>query len=428
VVYETNKLSKMERALAGASAATLGYITAGVPGAVIAGKAADSFYQKRMAARTRPVASRRRKLPMKRRGRMKKRYIAGSTKTGTKRKRVTKKAFNKKVKAVLKRQMECDFNKGVLELNYQSIYTPKCDPGKQLVISGGTYNDGDPVPGETNPWAGGNSQWGFNPLSPERLLDAVSKLYNAKDINSRPSDNLGNFDCSKASANFIYASWKMTMTNLTEVKWDVICYKLTMKDQNNNVATTIFEEAIDRCSWVGAAASRTDYGMTPGQFKYFTDKYKMETEKFTLLPGGQKSFFEKWSGCIEFSRFKTTINDQQVVYRYAKGFKQYMFVMKPGINITYAIPDVVTPEYEGGCQAYHSTFNASKTHAIAFDVNEVYKVQQPDETADSLEGNKRAIYNVPLRVLTGSGQGVTSGVTTQFLSNPNIYKGENPLI
>ena len=386
--------------IAGASGATLGYITGGPTGAFIGYKGAKKLYQKKMAVTKRK--SQWAVVPYN-----KKRRAGKRTK---KRKRGLTRKTSKKIKSIVKRQLECDFNKSVFERNYHFQVTPQVNPGKQFY-----FNAGDPnVVGPAFGVSGLN--FNFRVLSPRKLLDAVSVLYNGKDSTVGASQPIGSFDVEKTSANFHYASATYTITNITDVEYEFHMFEFENRRSFSGVALDVFDEAMTKTAWVGTEPTSDDFGTYPTQFDFFKERYKTTKQlKFVLKPGQKKRLYYKFSGCIDFKKFMI---DADSMYASCRGFKELNFICYPTEALNFNV-DAADPTGATGV-SYPNRLapRVSPGRCFAVEVNEVYKVQQPDETEDSKEGNFRCLHNYVMPLETGG----NANNIQKFASNPNLIE------
>lgn len=339
------------------------------------------------------------------------------TKVLKKRKKTKRKmtrAASKSIKNIVRRQLECDFNKSVFERNYHFMAVPLVDPGKQFQFSAGIANAGGPTFGTTT------QNFNFRVLSPEKLLDAASVLYNAKDSTAGSFTTTGNFRTEKTSANFHYASATYTLTNMTDAEFVFEMMECENRLTSNNTVITIFNEAIGRTEWKGTEPVRTDFGVSPTQFAWFKEKYKVDKQmKFVLKPGQSKKFYYRFAGCIDFNKYSNGVDS---VFGSCKGFKELYFNCYPTETINYNI-DGTTPANSVG-YPNRTVVNSNTNRGLIVEVNEVYKVQQPDETADANEGNFRCLHNYVMP----KQEGPNSGVAQIFTSMPNINTILNPVV
>ena len=393
-------MGKVGEAIASSSGAALGYIAGGLPGSYIGYKGAKNLYQKKMAITKKKyrIAPYKGKKPMKR------------TK---KRKRGLTRKTSKKIKSIVKRQLECDFNKSVFERNYHFQRDMQVNPGKQRYI----YN-GNPNP--TGPSFGQSAFGNFNLriLCPDKLLDAASVLYNGKDSTAGAGATTNNFDPEKTSANFHYASATYTMTNITDIEFEVRMFEFENRLTQNNDATLEFIDALTKTAWVGTQPTVTDFGTYPTQFSTFKEKFKTtKQQKFVLKPGQKKTFFYKFSGCVDFKKYMV---DNVSVYPSCRGFKEINFICVPTETLNYNVDPTDPTGATGVTYPNRTAPIQSPARCFAFEVNEVYKVQQPDETNDANEGNFRCLHNYVMPLETEGAGNIIQKYTSMPLNYSNI--------
>jgi len=397
-------MGKVGEAIASSSGAALGYITGGLPGSYIGYKGAKNLYQNKMA-----VAKRKSQwamVPYKKKPKASKRT--------KKRKRGLTRRTSKKIKSIVKRQLECDFNKSVLERNYHFQNTPFVEPGKQFY-----FNEGEANPtGATFGVTGAN--FNFRPLSPDKLLDAVSVLYNGKDSKVGAATTAGNFDPEKTSANIQYASCTYTLTNITDVEYVIHMYEFESRRNKSGDALGTFDDAITKTAWVGDEPTNSTFGTYPTQFDVFKESYKTsKQQKFVLKPGQKKKLFYKFSGCIDFRKYM--VNNISV-WTTGRGFKEINFICYPTETLNFNVDG--TDPTVGVSYPNRTAPIISPGRCFAVEVNEVYKIQQPDETADANEGNFRCLHNYTMP-LESEGNG---NIIQKFTSMTNLESNLRPVV
>lgn len=398
-------MEKVKKAIAYSSAATLGYISGGSKGAIKAVKLLPKVTQKE--SRMAPVSKKR-----KREGPSYKRigWTRNVLRRKKQKKRYTKKSRKdtKKIKNIVKRQLECDFNKGVFERNILMNYpTKSVIAGQQDIITYGLVDSPTGYGSLTN-------NLRLTGLCPYKFIDAASVLYNGKSSTLGPGSAVGNFDPDKTSVNVIYSSQKLTITNLSDYTYDVHMLEAKARQNNDDANMVIaWSDAIANTQWKGGITPTQIYqGMFPTQLSRWGEKWSVvQQKKFQMKPGDKRSFFQKWSGCVDFVKYA----NGTAVSRTNRGFSQYMFVYTP----------IVTNNHKPGA-TYENAVNRitgdESDQVFAIEINEVYKIQQPDETLDANEGNFRAIHNHhPVT------QGSLTAVKTVFQGMPNINKFEGTL-
>jgi len=399
-------MGKVGEAIASSSGAALGYIAGGLPGSYIGYKGAKNLYQNKMAVTKRK--SQWAMVPYKKK--------AKASKRTKKRKRGLTRRTSKKIKSIVKRQLECDFNKSVFERNYHFQVTPFVEPGKQFYFNRGEANP-------TGPTFGVNDlNFNLRPLSPDKLLDAASVLYNGKDSKVGPFTFTGNFDVEKTSANIHYSSATYTLTNITDVEFVVHFFEFESRRNKSGDALGTFDDAIAKTAWVGDEPTNSTFGTYPTQFEVFKESYKTtKQKKFVLKPGQKKKFFYKFSGCVDFRKYMA---NNITVYSTARGFKEINFICYPTETLNFNV-DPSDPTGATGVSYPNRTAPiVSPGRCLAVEVNEVYKIQQPDETADANEGNFRCLHNYTMPLETeGNGN-----IIQKFTSMANIESNLAPVV
>lgn len=396
----------MQETIAKASGAAFGYITSGrrgiMPGYKF-GQYADRVSKKVALLKGKEMAkfkvSKFRRRPYKK-----------PKGTGKKRKAHNTRKSTKRIKNIVKRQLECDFNKSVFERNYHFIVDPRVEPGKQFVISQGNIEPGD--------FGSSGLNFNFRILDPARLLDAASVLYNGKSVAFGPQNGVGSgfFNSEKTSVNFHYASQTIHMTNITDVEYEFHMYEGVQKRSQGTSMKQAWDFALTKQAWVGTEPTSSDFGTTPTQNPGFKDNFNVKKQmKFKLKPGEKRTFYYKFSGCVDFKKYSSGSNS---VYAHNNGFRELMFICYPTEALNFLIPNPSLPD-TGTCYANRISLFNSKKRAIAFEFNEVYKVQQPDETVDTYEGNFRCLHNVVQAPEVGSEQ------IHKIVSVPNLYETTN---
>ena len=370
--------------IAGVSGATLGYIHGNLPGAVAgyhAGKRLYNLSQKRMAPLKRKYeGSSGGRVVRPRRGSAAPRYrrrrpIGPRRRSGAGRRRNVKRvprALSKKIKGVIKRTLECDFNKGTMEKSLATMYTPVSTGGQDVRVSGG-LNDGTATFADR-----------FLAFSPVKLLDAASVLYNNKALVRDASGTIDNFDFRNFKVNVYYMSFEMTIKNITNNTVHLELVELNTKKNTDKDCYQTWLEGITLVDWVGSTSpTPTRYGMRPQMLEYMKSRYIMKSTNYVIKPGESIKKFMTKKGCYDFNRM--TNADGTAVASFGKGLTTEFMLINKGEN-KLAVPAALNESKVG---PYFGSND--KRHAVVVNMKEVYKIQQPDETLDTHEGNVRAI-------------------------------------
>lgn len=358
----------MKSTIGALSGAVLGYIANNYKGAkrgAAIGGAAGAKKVTQMA----PV--RKRKSTAKR-GRTKRPKIEGRKR----KKRYTVKAktskqLTKRIKGVVKRQLECDFNNSMWDYRQGSQFTP-LSKGAQIVR---TDSNSDDAP------ANADQQWiAFSPL---QFLHAASKLYNAK-ISDNMFSTVGNFDTRGFKLNVMFAKHVINFKNVTGVKYNCELIKFRSKRNTSEKVYTQWGNQHNTIEWIGTVPNQTTYGARPQQLKAMGSKYKMDSKFFTLNPGHEYSTTDYFAGCIEWNKFLQ--EDGTTVTEIAKDITiEYMLILKPEVKLGVSAP----PELANNLVGPYTAQGNDKRYAVVVDRHFKIKVQQPDETLDVNEGNFR---------------------------------------
>lgn len=391
----------MENIIGATSAATLGYITGGIRGAKKGLLSFNALKRKRKDVESYP----KKKMPPIPRSRAtkKKRYLGLSFRKSLKkkpftkkRKRVTKAKISRKrskaIKGIVKRVIECDFNHSTYQKSYGQIVNPTGAsnvssglPVTHSVHTNGVRNDVNGATGTPT----STFNLSFTPFNIYRLLDAASVLYNGKTPSMLIDSLTNSFEPKGLTVNFQYCSYKIHLRNVTTAPIEIEIQELSRKVGSNNTAYEIWQEAAKSVVWKGTAANALTYNTRPQQYEKFNHMMKtIKCDKIVMLPGASKTLFYKFEKtCVDFNKYLDAA-DPPVLYKYPKGIgRELMIISNPMPTVTY--DNISTPTL-GYCGIGASL---SKRYGLVVVVDEFYKIQQPDETIDTNEGNFRAVFN-----------------------------------
>lgn len=368
-----------------ASAATLGFIVGDVPGAIGAMSAArrlDRIVREREPynLRRRPVAAvsaappprRARQRPTPRRRRRRSRYgVRGRRSMSTRQRRA--------VKGIVKRVIECDFNSSIYEKT--CFYALRCDTTGLVMQRAEQRVEGAAFTGAAT---GLNSNYLFNAFTPKRLLDAASILYNGKTIAEDYTPVAGNFPVKALTVNYQYCSKKFTFTNHSHQAYEIEWNECVPKAPNDGEILDKWVDALKTENWKPTTPTPQDYGQRPQMLAAWKTLYTTKNTTFTLKPGETRTFFYKFTGCVDFSK---VMKNETEIWSYSNKFgMQFSAIIRAKLNYGWerAINESNVP-YIGPL-----TIPNQANSGIACQIDEVFKIQQPDETKEAYEGNFRA--------------------------------------
>lgn len=237
----------------------------------------------------------------------------------------------------------------------------------------------------------------FTPLSVERIADAASVLFNGKTASYDATVETGNFTPVKTKINVVYASYSMTMRNVTNMPFYLEVLEVTNKD--NQAEDEFFAEAEDLLSDNNISAGPNPVHITttsPSDNIYattknlkFTDlqelkgKYSIRkiASKYIPIGGIWKHTWSMKNKQIDLRKFNQS---DTLLYDYCQGDKQIILKCTPRLHYVYKAG-------EHGC-ATLATYNDVSV-GLAFEIDEVFKIAQPENTSDANEGVKTVIWN-----------------------------------
>lgn len=284
---------------------------------------------------------------------------------------------NKKIKKVVKSVLECDFNTGIYTKAWTAMYSLGTNnPDTQMVVNSLHRNDGN-----AGVYTGDAME--LSPFRADKMLDAASVMYNgkAKAINYELGTN--NFPQPKAlKLNVIYASFTVDMVNNSGSVYDIDLYQSKPKEDQDDSFQTVWTQNIQNVNWVGGIPLVTTMNQVPGMVDAVGRKWSSDVKSFRLYPGQTKRFYAKFSGCVDFEKHYRA----GTLQRFVRGMTQcWTIVGKVGLN------NMSNASAGDATRAQH-TGSATKQNALSFEISEVFKVQEPDDTTDTNQGSKRVFF------------------------------------
>lgn len=374
-----------------ASAATLGYMHGNIEGAakwVRKAREWDSYINPRPAKRQKTLkgGSGIKKLTLMppipfrrtRRGRLAKKKRPTTRSQRKKRSSYTKRKpmsmkMRKQVKAIAQNVVNCSENYSLYEKNYGGNFDVANTGNGQYVTSSLSDNDVQNYPGK-----------GLHMFTPRKFLDAASVLYNAKAMAQNHDIATNNFDVKDLKIDVLYASYKLTLKNITDVPFEVELYEFESKRNTFVDVQQYVSNSVAKTSWITTTPTLGAYGIKPTMFPSVKGSYNVKRNKFVLLPSQTKTFFYKWKGCLEMKKFlELQGSDYELSYMSPKVGRELMMICHPHLSLAYN---------NDTTSVGHQCFNV-KGKSIVAEVNEVFKILQPDDTLDANEGQKRALFN-----------------------------------
>lgn len=292
--------------------------------------------------------------------------------TYTKRKRMSTK-LRKQVKAIAQNVVNCSENYALYEKNYGGNFDVANTGNNQYVTASLSDNDVQNYPGK-----------GLHMFTPRKFLDAASILFNGKAMGQNHEVTTNNFDVKDLKIDVLYASYKLTLKNITDIPFEVELYEFESKRNTFTDVSQYVANAIAKTEWVTTTPTLGAYGIKPTMFPSVKGSYHVKRNKFVLLPTQTKTFFYKWKGCLEMKKYlELQGSDYELSYMSPKVGRELMMICHPHLSLGYNA---------GTTTVGHQCFNV-KGKSIVAEVNEVFKILQPDDTLDANEGQKRALFN-----------------------------------
>lgn len=355
---------------------------------------------------SRPTISRRT------RGRTYKRSIAAKTKRKrTYYRKKAKGALRKKIKTVVKSTLNS--LKNVSTYRKHALLDQKIhfnDKDLDYYIVGARYGDANNAPFSLKACK-------FTPNSMERLADAAAVLFNAKLMNYDPTIETDNFNPTTTKFHVPYASYRMHLRNNTNIGFLMEMIEVTnkvnedsaeffqtvsdLKDLNSIVS---FPTALNV-----STASDNIYSVTKNlkfsDIKELSQRYSINKIASKFMNPGE-TFTKTWTTKNQIVDLKKGAQTTALISDYVKGDKQIILKITPRLGVVrrdgvdiHGITSYGTPD--------------SNYAMLGVEIEEIYKIAQPDNTADANEGVKTKILNYSHVVPPGSGG------TLQYLSVPS---------
>lgn len=360
----------------------------------------SSFRWLRKAKRTKTKNYRRKKMAMKRR------------------RRNVKQRRTKAIKGVVKRILQCQENIGLYTKEYMHQFSPIVDTANyQVVFDAGQINDANSNNNGINDPTNGALK--FSPFTAQKLLDAVSVLYNGKTkglnynatTGSTPPPNEKNFATKDLKVEFTYCSFELLMKNNSECVYDIEVYFGKPKMDLADSLQGRWNANIGNVAWLQGSPTINTINQTPGMIPSLKQEYDIQKTVFRFHPGDSRRFFTKFRGCVDFS--KHLRGNEAELQNYMKGISQsWMFVVKP---MESSNQYTVTPGTDQAVLVSRQTNAPRKLDCLIFETREVYKLMEPDGTDDQYQGNHRVFYvNYPQK----NGDSIRQIVRTSPVAQP----------
>lgn len=347
-------------------------------------------------------------------------YYKNKKRYGAKRRRRLAKRSRKQIKNVVKRVLQCGENVGLYTKDYLHQYSPSVGAADlQVVFDAGQVNDANASgTGGNNKLADPtNEALKFSPFSGRKMLDAVSVLYNGKPkgLNFAATDatipgidpSTKNFELKDLKVDFLYCSYELNITNNSTCVYDVELYFGRPKMDINDSLQGRWTSNKDNVAWLSGAPEITHVNNTPGVIPALKGEYDFRKVMFRFQPGETKRFFTKFKGCVDFAKHLRGNGELQ---NYMKGVTQsWMFIVKPVVSshINAGATDV---------EITRATPGNVKIDTWLFETKEVYKMMEPDGTADDYQGNHREYFTYYPKGIDGGAfrQSTFTGPTTSY--------------
>lgn len=375
--------------IAEASGATLGYITANIPGAVLGYRAARDAYK--ATHRSRKVTQK----DMKRKSSSQLKYGKSKRfkKTPYQRKRV--KHFNRKKEKAKRKSNYCKKNRNCIKGIVHDVLSKHTGTGKywkryignlQLVAD----NDAgfaSKLYQSQNAWLGTDLEF----LTTNKIQDVAAVCFKGKpavlDVNA---STVGNFPSPKdLKFRIQYASYQLNLKNLTDHAWDIEIYEITNKDRDDTRFQDAYASALSSITQVGGGADATinEISLDPSQLPAIRKLYNIKKHKKTLYPGAALSHFVKKDNidinCANFYK-------DGVIRNFQKHSVQIRIKYTPHINVLSAnYPGVPDPVPFLSVQRNVIGGQIGYEKAIGVEVLEKYVIDAPELTEDV---NNKDVY------------------------------------
>lgn len=270
------------------------------------------------------------------------------------------------------------FPEGIYHKNYVGHHDSVITTANSVDVFSSVQRRG----GNTTPYT--TVGMGITPFNGRKLMDACSVLYNGKAAGINYELATGNFGFSGFKANIKHASWSMNMINNTSVIYEFRLIKAKNRQNGNTDFYTDYSTAISSETWVGGVPLITAINMKPGMCTALAEKYTMETVDFQMLPGDRKKFFETWNGQLVGEELADGAATPAVTAYHRKYGTQWLLIVKPAM---------VSQTEASTCRVGRFTGSNLAGSSILFEFKETYVVQQPLETPEANEGDRRVLFN-----------------------------------
>lgn len=333
-----------------------------------------------------------------------------------KRKRLPKKgkrsktAFRKKVKAIIHNETEKQQNVSTYRKN--ALLDQKLEynaPNIDYYVVGARFGNGNSAPFTPKACK-------FTPLSVERIADAAAVLYNGKLATYDATIETGNFDVVSTKINVVYAHYKLKMRNVTNIPIDVEVIEVTNKVNSDadeffafassiKTYNSLFANTSDGFVRIETASPTTDNiwavsrNLKFGDIKELGQHYSFKKLGTTrrILPAQEWS--HTWKIKNKVFDLRKANQNSSFLADYAKGDKQILLKITPAMHVVYS-----TSVAQPGIATY-KTVNEDYA-LLAFEVDEVFKIVQPENCDDPYEGERTVILNEQRIEYASGGNGV----------------------
>lgn len=339
-------------------------------GAVEVGRRSAS----RSTTRRRTPARRRRNIKRGRRNRLR---------------RVSRKAIKNVVEGV----MMCKENVGVFNKTVLGEINPIVEQGYKNFAYAATRKGGNIAP-----YTAFNMS--FTPYITKRIWDAASILFDAKSKSVEVDNLVDNFTYRGLKIDCLYASYNVEVVNYTTIPFYMEWVEITNKSTNQASFGDVMKELITQQKWVGGAPDvavfggnqyRMEHSLDFGMIKGLSTRYSIKSKGRKLVgPGHSISWFGKDKRCVDLLKNLYTEGsggDDGEVGSFCRGETQLVLMYEPVLHATTAT-GIATEFY-----AANETTDYNDEHGFLVKTSEVFKIMEPDATADANQGDCRAILN-----------------------------------
>lgn len=329
------------------------------------------------------------------RSRTRKTSIGRKRKT-IKRRKVSK-DLKKTVKGIIKKVMDCKENVGTYNKHYTGEIEPYVNAGQHRISYSMTRSGSNAAP---------HSVFDMQfMMTREKILDAVSVLYNGKAKSSNWSSGIGNFGTKGLKIDLLYSSLELGFTNYTEWCYEVAIYECTAKFNSETPVLEELSKALLQDEWVTpypvfSAGTTTAFDIEAslelGMVKVAKSKYDIKKVKSgKLYPGHTIKYFGKWGPkCIDFEKEKVLIEGLSLTPSYAKGDVQVLLRYTPVMHVHTSVSTMT---------ATNLANTTNYQYGFIVEGKETYKFYQPAEADEANGGDKRALYtDIPFEPVGGA--------------------------